>query len=250
MTKVIGIIQARLGSKRLPKKVMLDLVGKPVLWHIYNRLKQCSTLNEIVISTGDYKTNNEICDFASTNNIQLFIGSENDLIDRLYNTALTHNADAIVRITADCPLVDPKIVDMLVTKFLENNQQYDIVTNCEIRTFPHGLDIEVISTKTLKKLWEEIKESELREWFPFYIQKNHAEFKIFNIININNQSKLRWTLDYPEDYEFLKHIYENLFNQQKIFHMDDILDLLKKSPKLKEINSKYVDHHNIGAPKI
>ena len=250
MTKIIGIIQARLASIRLPKKVMLELVGKPVLWHIYNRLKQCSTLSDVVISTGEYKNNKEICDFASANNISLFIGSENDLIDRLYKTALNYNADAIVRITADCPLVDPKIVDTFVTKFLEKNQPFDIVTNCEKRTFPHGLDIEVISTKTLKKLWKEIKEPELREWFPFFIQKNPNMFKILNMENNNDQSKLRWTLDYPEDYEFLKQIYKNLFHTQKTFYMQNILDLLKKFPKLKEINSKYVDHHNIGAPKI
>lgn len=248
--KIIGVIQARMNSERLAGKVMLELEGKPILWHIYNRLKQCCTLNEIVISTGEYKNNKEICDFASVNNIPLFIGSEIDLIDRLYKTAINHNAEAIVRITADCPLVDPKIVDTLVTKFLEKNQQFDIITNCEKRTFPHGLDIEVISTKTLKKLWEEIKEPQLREWFPFFIQKNHDMFKIFNMENNDDLSKLRWTLDYPEDYEFLKQIYKNLFHSQKIFYMQNILNLLKKYPKLKEINSKYVDHHNIGAPKI
>ncbi len=171
MTKIIGIIQARLDSTRLPKKVMLELLGKPILWHIYNRLKKCTTLNEVVISTGEYQNNKEICDFATKNNIPLFIGSEKDLIDRLYKTALKHNADGIVRITADCPLVDPKVVDRLVTAFLEKTTQFDIVTNCEKRTFPHGLDIEVISIKTLQKLWEEIKELELREWFPFFIQK-------------------------------------------------------------------------------
>ena len=250
MTKIIGIIQARLASKRLPKKVMLELEGKPVLWHIYNRLKQCSTLNEVVISTGEYNNNKEICDFATDNNIPLFVGSEIDLIDRLYNTAVNHNAEAVVRITGDCPLVDPKIVDILVTKFLEKNQQFDIVTNCESRTFPHGLDIEVISTKTLKKLWDEIKEPELREWFPFFIQKNRKLFKILNIENNDDQSKLRWTLDYSEDYEFLKKIYKNLFHSKKIFYMQDILELLKKYPKIQEINSKYIDHHNIGAPKI
>ncbi len=250
MTKIIGIIQARLSSTRLPEKVMLELSGKPILWHIYYRLKQCSTLSEVVISTGEHENNKTICDFASTNNIPLFVGSEIDLIDRLYKTALEYDADAIVRITGDCPLVDPKIVDTFVRKFLEKNQQFDIITNLEKRTFPHGLDVEVISTKTLKKLWNEIKEPELREWFPFFIQKNPNMFKILNIKNNDDYSKLRWTLDYLEDYEFLKQIYTNLFHTRQIFHMQDILDLLKKYPKLKEINSNYIDHHNIGAPKI
>ena len=250
MTKIIGIIQARLGSTRLPKKVMLDLAGRPVLWHIYNRLKKCTTLDEVVISTGEYINNKEICDFATANNLHLFVGNEKDLIDRLYKTALKYDADAIVRITGDCPLVDPNIVDMLVTEFIEKMKQFDIVTNVEKRTFPHGLDVEVISTKTLKKLWEEINELELREWFPFFIQKNPDMFKILNIENNNDFSKLRWTIDYLEDYEFLQKIYENLFTSQQIFYMQDIIDLLTKNPKLKEINSKYLDHHNVGAPKI
>ena len=248
MIKVIGIIQARLGSTRLPNKVMLNLNDKPVLWHIYNRLQKCDLLNEVIISTGEYKNNKQICDFANQNDIPLFMGSEKDLIDRLYKTALKYHATAIVRITGDCPLVDPKIVDNLIQKFKEGKN--DIITNCEKRTFPHGLDVEVISIKTLKKLWDEIKELELREWFPFFIQKNPTMFKILNVENNDNYSKFRWTLDYPEDYEFLQEIYKNLFQKEKIFYMNDVLNLLKKYPKLKEINSKYVDHHNIGAPKI
>lgn len=245
--KIIGVIQARMSSTRLPGKVMLKILDKPILWHIHNRLNHCKSLQSVVISTGEYDTNKEICEFAKQNSILFYSGSETDLIDRLYNTAISFQSSAIVRITADCPFVDPELVDRLVHEFVKKNE-YDIVTNCRIRTFPHGLDIEVYSIDVLKKLWEEIKEPSLREWFPIYVIKNSQMFRMLDITNPLNLSNLRWTVDYPEDYEFVKHVYSHLYQKTQPFLMNDILDLLKIHPKLKEINAKYADHHNVGAP--
>jgi len=248
--KIIGVIQARIHSERLASKVMLEILGKPMIWHIYNRLKNSKLLADVVISTGESVNNAPICEYAQNHNIPYFSGSEIDLIDRLYQTAIKFNASAIVRITADCPLVDPKIIDNLISKFIEKHDQYDIVTNCQSRTFPHGLDAEIYSTNILKTLCQEIKESQLREWFPFYIEKNPTKFRILNIVNSTDQSNLRWTVDYPEDFEFIKQIYQNLYKENSIFGMEDILKLLKTKPHLTIINSKYVGHHNVGAPKI
>lgn len=248
--KIIGVIQVRLSSQRLPGKAMLPISGKPVLWHIYNRLTRCKLLDMVVISTGEYNSNVSICEFASQNNIPIYIGSEVDLIDRLYKTATKFQATAMVRITADCPLVDPKLVDKLVSEYLENQDHYDFVTNCRFRTFPHGLDAEVYSLATLRKLWYEIKEPELREWFPLYVYKHPELFRILNISNPTDLSKLRWTMDYEEDYEFIKQIYQNLYKEGQTFGMEDILDLIKQKPDLAKINSKYVEHHNVGSPKI
>lgn len=248
--RIIGVIQARMNSERLAGKVMLEILGKPMIWHIYNRLKNSKLLADVVISTGESTNNSSICEYAQNHNIPYFSGSEVDLIDRLYQTATKFNASAIVRITADCPLADPKIIDNLVSEFIEKHDQYDIVTNCKIRTFPHGLDAEVYSINVLKKLWQEIKEPQLREWFPFYIEKNITEFRILNIVNSTDQSNLRWTVDYPEDFEFIEQIYQNLYSENVIFGMDDVLNLLKTKPHLVQINSKYVGHHNVGAPKV
>ena len=236
-----------MSSTRLPGKVMLKILDKPILWHIYHRLSSCKSLQAVVISTGEYDKNKEICDFAKQSSIPFYSGSETDLIDRLYNTAISLQSSAIVRITADCPFVDPDLVDRLVHEFVKKND-YDIVTNCRIPTFPHGLDIEVYSTDVLKKLWEEIQEPSLREWFPIYITKNSTMFRILDITNPLNLSNLRWTVDYPEDYEFVKNIYEHLYQKIPLFHMNDILELLKIHPKLTQINAKYIDHHNVGAP--
>lgn len=235
-----------MNSKRLPSKVMLRILGKPVIWHIYNRLMSCKLLNSVVISTGNYQENIEICDFAEKNNILFFSGSEIDLIDRLYKTALKFKATAIVRVTSDCPLIDPEIVDMLVSKYLDG--KYDIVTNCYKHTFPHGLDAEVYSVNVLEKLSNEIKNLNLREWFVLYIKQNSAMFKILNVVHDGDLSKYRLTLDYPEDFELITTIYQQLYAKKGIFYMKDILNLLEKNPQLMEINSKYVGKYNIDAP--
>lgn len=243
--KIIGVIQARMNSKRLPGKVMLELLGKPIIHHMYDRLICCEQLDKVVISTGEYNTNKEICDYAKKHKIPLYVGNENDLIDRLYKTALKFEATAIVRITGDCPLVDHIIVDKLVSEF-SINTKHDIVTNCRIPTFPHGLDIEVYSTKVLKKLWNDITEIEFREWFPLYIKKNFKEFRILDITNEINLSDLRLTIDYEDDFKLIKLIYEEM--QSNTFVLDDVLKLLKRKPELCDINKKYVGHHNIDAP--
>ncbi len=239
-----------MNSKRLPGKVMLDLVGKPVMWHIYHRLKNCKYLDDVVISTGEYEKNSQICEFAKENKINYFVGSEKNLIDRIYNTAKFFNADAIVRITSDCPLVDPEIVDRLILEFKKINSQYDLVTNCITHTFPHGLDVEIYSVGALEKMFNEIQDIEFREWFPLYIQKNSDKFKILEIKNNQNLSYHRWTLDYPEDYKLLKEIFERLYKKNNIFLMNDVLQLFKKHPNLTKINSKYLSHKNIDAPEF
>jgi spore coat polysaccharide biosynthesis protein SpsF len=130
------------------------------------------------------------------------------------------------------------------------NQQYDIVTNCKVRTFPHGLDVELYSFNSLEKMWREIKQPEIREWFPFFVEKNPSLFKVLNIENDQNLSNMRWTVDYPEDFELVKNIYQSLFKENQVFTTKDVLNLLDKNPKLAEINSKYAGHHNVGAPSI
>jgi len=235
-----------MNSTRLPGKVMLNLLDKPIIHHIHDRLKMCKQLDSIVISTGGYNSNKEICEYAKKNNFQLFSGSENDLIDRLYKTALEFNASAIVRVTADCPLVDPIIVDRLVAEFLKNMEHYDIVTNCKIPTFPHGLDVEVYSIDVLKRLCDDITEIEFREWIPTYIEKHPEGYNVLNITNELNLSHLRLTLDYEDDFKLIKKIYENM--SSNIFVLDDILKLFNQKPELININAKYVGHQNIDAP--
>jgi len=247
--KIIAIIQIRLGSTRLPKKAMLKILGKPIIWHIYNRLKFCKNLDEIVIATGDSKNNLEIQDFAKKNNISIFEGNEIDLISRLYQTGEKFHASAIVRITGDSPLVDPTIVDQIISTYKKNIKKIDIVSNMRKTSFPHGLEVEIFSMESLKKMLVKIKKPEMREGFSLFIEKNSNLFNILNISNSKDLSKLRWTLDYEEDYKFIKKIYEELYIENDVFLMNDILKLLKKNPKLQEINKKHVGVKNVGMPK-
>jgi len=174
-----------------------------------------------------------------SNKINFFSGNEKDLISRLYNTAKNFNADAIVRITSDCPLVDPIIVDKLVNEFKKTDFQYDIITNCATHTFPHGLDVEVYSFNILEKMYKQINDVELREWFPIYVQKNSNDFKILEIKNESDLSYHRWTLDYPEDYEAMICIVKEM-KARKIFgHVSEIITILKESPDIKKLNDQY-----------
>lgn len=238
-----------MNSSRLPGKVMLNILGKPILWHIYDRLNKCQLLDSVVISTGDPNKNKQIIDFAENNKIPIFIGSEDDLIDRLYKTAIKFEASAIVRITADCPLVDPSLVDELVREYINNDKNLDIVTNCIERTYPHGLDVEIYSTNILEKMNKDLP-AEMKEWFSLYVQKNPSEFRLLNKKYPHDFSNYRWTVDYEEDYEFVKKIYDKLYVENQIFLMKHILSLLQTYPQLLEINSKYCGVHNVGSPTI
>jgi len=247
--KIIGIIQIRLGSTRLPKKAMLKILDKPIIWHIYNRLKFCKNLDQIVIATGNSENNLEIQDFAKKNNIPIFEGNEIDLVSRLYQTGEKFHASAIVRITGDSPLVDPVIVDQIISTYKKNIKKIDIVSNMRKASFPYGLEVEIFSMESLKKMLVKIKKPEMREWFSLFIEKNPNLFNILNISNPKDLSKLRWTLDYEEDYKFIKKIYEELYIENEIFLMNDILKLINKNPNMSEINKKYVGIKNIGIPK-
>jgi spore coat polysaccharide biosynthesis protein SpsF len=238
-----------MNSQRLSGKVMLKILEKPVLWHIYHRLKSCKNLDNVVISTGERKRNKEICDFAEEFSIPYYSGSEVNLIERLYETAKKFNASSIIRVTGDCPLVEPDVVDQMISEYKKSKNGYDVITNSFSFSFPHGLEIELWSTNILKKLNLEIKEPEFKEWFPIYVKNNSNKFKILEIKNKENLSKFRLTLDYQEDFKLIEKIYGELYNDKIIFKIKDTLLLLEKKPELMKINSKYVGEHNIDAPK-
>ena len=236
MVKILGIIQARMGSSRLPGKVMLPILEKPILWHIHNRLKTCKNINEFCIAASTSHADDEIEKFAIKEKIHLFRGSEERIVDRLLGAAKRFDADAIVRVTGDCPLIDSNIIDKLITIYL-NNPGIDFVSNTMERTFPDGLDTEVISTKFLEKLLPEVYDSQ--EWFIMYIIENQKRYRCKNYKNNEDLSQLRWTLDYNEDYEFVKAVYHDLFDEKKMFYMQDILELLERKPYISKINGKY-----------
>ncbi len=236
--KILATIQARMGSTRLPEKVMLPILDKPVIWHIFHRLQACRNLDQICVAFSSNNLDDKIEKFLIKNEIQFFRGSEKNLIERLLGAANKFEADAIVRITGDCPLIDPAVVDKLV-EIYKSDKNYDFVSNTIQRTFPHGLDAEVISKSLLNRLSKELKNEYFREWFPTYIIQNKKNFNCFNLTYEKNLFHMRWTLDYKEDYQFITKVYEKLYNESRIFYMQDILELLEKEPKISELNKKY-----------
>ena len=233
---ILGVIQARMDSTRLSKKVMLPILGKPVIWHIYNRLKFSKKIDEICISTSTESVDDPIVEFAKQNNIKFYRGSADNLVSRHLGAANSFHSDVIVRITSDDPLVDPEIVDEVILLY-EKNPSSDFVSNSKEHTYPNGLEVEVIPKKTLEKLLPLSDNPTFYEFFiSNYIYERPKEFRSLGL-RLEKPNLLRWTLDYPEDYEFIKEVYSNLYEQEKIFHMQDILELLKQKPELKKINS-------------
>jgi len=236
MKKILGIIQARMGSTRLPGKMMKIIEGKPLIWHVVNRVKEANTINQIVIATTEKKDDEILLKKAEEYGIEGFVGSENDVLDRFFKSAKKYNGDIIVRLTGDCPLLDPRVIDKVIKIYLDN--EYDYVSNVLKPTYPDGLDVEVFSFNTLVKVWKEAELTSDREHVTTYIRNTCPDkFKTKNVENDKDLSNLRWTVDQEEDLKFVRKIYSNLSDKKFPFYMEDVLRLLNKNPELKEINT-------------
>ncbi|MFA4823706.1 MAG: glycosyltransferase family protein [Methanoregula sp.] len=233
------IIQARMGSTRLPGKVIKDISGKPVLWHVIHRVQHASLPDAILVATTTNPEDDVIESLCHEWNILVFRGDANDVLRRYCDSVeflekTFGNIDSIVRITADCPLIDPQVIDMAVA--LMHSGSYDYVSNTDPPTFPDGLDVEVIARDILFAAHEKATLLSEREHVTPFIRKDPFVRKT-NIRNPTDLSALRWTLDNPEDYAFIKQIYLCLYNPSGIFLMTDILNLLAQKPELEKINS-------------
>lgn len=235
--KTVAIIQARMGSTRLPGKVMMNLCGKTVLEHVITRVKQAKEIDEIVIATTVKEDDNLIAEEAKRLRVKSFRGSEEDVLSRYYYSAEENEADVVVRITSDCPLIDPKIVDGII-EFYKSNK-YDLVTNAgsdlSQRTYPRGLDAEVFSFKELEYAYKEAKEIYQREHVTPFIYENSDN--IFYYKNDMDYSEHRWTLDTEEDFELITKIYEELYKGSHDFFLKDIIELFQRKPELFNINA-------------
>lgn len=235
---IISIVRARVDSTRLPRKMLLPIIDDKIALELMldrvSRAKRCGT---IVVATTVNKDDDAIVDLCKQWGYSYFRGSEEDVLDRCYQLSLAYlPLDAIVILTGDCLLLDSEILDESVEFFLDNN--YDYVSNNNIpTTYPDGLDVEVISFDALKRMWQNATTKAEREHMTFYIQKNRDQFKTFNFRHSEDLSNKGWCLDTPQDYEFIKRIYEELYHVKPDFGMSDILNLLKKKPELEKINS-------------
>lgn len=243
--KIVCIIQARMGSTRLPGKVLKKICSKTVLEHDIERLKGIKNLDEIVIATTIKEDDNKIVEEADRLGIKYFRGFEEDVLSRYYYAAKENNADVIVRVTSDCPLIDSEISEKIIQYYLDNNDKYDYLSNTIDRTYPRGLDTEVFSFKALEKAFIEAKIQRDREHVTPYIWDNPNLFRVFQYKNDKDYSNLRWTLDTEEDFQLISKIYYYMVNEKKncIFLMNDIIELYKEYPELKKINCNIEQKH-------
>lgn len=234
---VVCIIQARIGSTRLPGKVLKKICGKTVLEHDIDRLKKVRNITKIIIATTTLEKDDLIVEEADKLNINYYRGSEEDVLARYYYAAKENNADIVVRVTSDCPLIDSEITERIIQYYIENREKYDYVSNTIVRTYPRGLDTEVFSFKALEKSFNEATSKSDREHVTPYIWRNNNLFKLAQYKNDINYSELRWTLDTEEDYLLIDIIYNFLFHQKgDNFNMKDILKLYDKHELLRKIN--------------
>lgn len=231
------IIQTRMGSTRLPGKVMLDLSGKPVITHVLERLSQCKNIDKIIIATTTNPEDDVIADYCSKNEVLFYRGSSDNVLSRYYNAAKENKLDLVVRITSDCPLIDPKVTESIVQFYLEN--KFDIVTNAcadlTKRTYPRGLDTEVFSMKLLEDAFNNAQELYQKEHVTPYLYEKSDN--VYYYMNGKDYSKYRWTLDTEEDYALIKRVYEEFYHGYHDFFLQNIVEFFEKNPELFEINA-------------
>lgn len=235
MKKIVAIVQARMGSTRLPGKVMRTLLGEPMLFHEMARIGRSKRIHTTVVATTHSSADNTIQQLCIDQGWPYFRGSESDVLDRYYRAAEQFGADIIVRLTSDCPLIDPALIDRVIDTFVINSPDIDYVSNTlPSRTFPRGLDTEVVSFDVLEKSWREDKNPLLREHVTQYILQNPEKFRILGVTNNTDLSHLRWTVDTMEDFQLVDAIYSSFGHNH--FSWYDVMALIEKKPELSLIN--------------
>ena len=227
------IVQARMGSSRLPGKVMMDVKeGKPVLYFVINQLQHCKLVDKIIVATTNLKEDDKIVEFCNKLDVPCYRGSSENVLDRYYQCGKMHSISTIVRIPADKPLIDPEIVDNIIKIFKSNT--YDYVTTFLPPTFPNGTEVEVFSFEALEDSWKNAELPSEKEHVTPYIYNHKDRFKIFNVINFEDLSEYRWVVDRIEDLNLVRQITSKIKKRPVL--TNDIIELFKKEPQLVKIN--------------
>lgn len=236
--KYLVIIQARMGSSRLPNKVLRQLCGKPMLQHIVERVQKSKYVDHIMVATTVKEEDDEIENMCRRMQADCYRGSENDVLDRYYQAANKYQPKNVIRITADCPFIDPTVIDQLIQ--IHEAGGYDYTSNTLVETYPDGLDTEIFKFSALVKAWEEADLASEREHVTPYI-KFKGQFKRFSVERSPSLADKRWTVDTEADFEVVTQVYNALYNnQQDIFLMDDILKFLEKHRQIEQLNENIV----------
>lgn len=225
--RVVAVIQARVASRRLPKKMLKLIEGQTMLGRVVSRIKLAKTVDEVVVATSISKSDDAIEKLCREKEWAWFRGNEQDVLDRVYKASLYYRADAVVRITGDCPLIDPEVIDAVVGRFLSRYPEIDYGSNLLPRTYPRGLDTEVVRIGTLGREWH--NGEKWREHVTLNIRKNPQLYRICNVANEVDYSYMRWCVDTVEDLKFARKVYAHFKDNH--FGWQDVVRLLEKYPE-------------------
>lgn len=231
--KTVCIIQARMGSTRLPGKIMQPILGKPMLWWDIHRVSKARLIDEVVIATTTETRDDVTEQFCRDNGWTVFRGSEDDVLDRYYQAAKQHGAEQVVRITSDCPLIEPSVIDLVVSAHLSRYPSADYTSNVIARSYPRGLDIEVFTFAALEQAWNE-DHSPWREHVTPYLYRNPDKFTLGEVTNPTDCSDYRLTVDTPEDFALVTRIFEHFGHGD--FTWQQVIDTLKQYPDWLTLN--------------
>lgn len=234
--KVVAIIQARTGSTRLPRKVLQDLAGRTVLARVIDRVQRFTMIDDLIVATSTHESDDAIVEEATRARVETFRGSEADVLDRFVGAANYTDADVCVRLTADCPLLDPGVSDSIISLFLAAGGGVDYASNKIPQSFPRGLDTEVFSKDALEKAAREAHQQYERVHVTAYMYRHPARFNLLSVTSEVDRADWRWTVDTAEDLEFVREIYRRL-DANGNFSWIDIVALLEDEPELMWINS-------------
>ena len=236
--KITAIVQVRTGSSRVPNKVLKVIEGKPIITHVIDRIRLSKYIDDIIIATTDLRRDNIIEEYCRNNNIKYFRGSEQDVLSRFYYTAKSYNVDIIARLTSENPLLDPDIIDIVIKKHIDDNNDY--TANNIKRTYPRGLDTEIFNFNILEKVFNNATKDYEKEHVTPYIYDHPNKFKLSNIEAVGkfNRPDIRITLDTYDDLKLLEVLLHHF--KDKEFRIEDIIDFLNENPKLLDFNKDIV----------
>lgn len=236
--RVVAIIQARMASSRLPGKVLAEIAGEPMLLHVVSRARRAQSLQEVVVATTTDRSDDPVAALCAARSVRFTRGHPTDVLDRYYQAAREFGAEVIVRLTGDCPLIDPGLVDETVYAFLRADPPVDFAANRipGDRTYPIGLDTEVCSFAALEAAWRNADQPYQREHVMPYLYETPGRFRFLHLKHARDLGHLRWTVDTPEDLEFVRQVFARL-GDRRDFGWRDVLALVEREPELSRINA-------------
>lgn len=237
---IVVVCQARLSSTRLPRKVLLPLAGEPLIQRFMERVSRAKLASGCVVATTTDATDDTLADLCIQKGFEVYRGHPTDLLDRHYKTGLEYNADVVVKIPSDCPLIDPMVIDRVLAEFLAHEDKADFVSNLHPATYPDGNDVEVMTMDALTMAWKNARRPYEREHTTPWLWDANDSVRCLNVVLEGGRDysmSHRWTIDYAEDYTFLRAVYQELYPANKHFTVEDVLALVRAHPEIEAINA-------------